>query len=104
MRIISLIIGIIGIITCIMGNIFILVILTMLLGNVDWSILNIIFAFETIEFVGALCGLILGIIDLVKKNKKNQENGVSIAGTVLSGIALIMNILMLFIYIKWYLV
>ncbi|MFR8104210.1 MAG: DUF4190 domain-containing protein [Clostridia bacterium] len=42
-----------------------------------------------IALIPALVGLILGIIDLVKKNKSGDKKGMTIAGTILSGIAVI---------------
>lgn len=42
-----------------------------------------------IAFVPAIVGLILGIVDIVKKNKEKQPKGMSIAGTVLSSIAIV---------------
>lgn len=42
-----------------------------------------------IAFIPALVGLILGIVDIVKKNKEGQPKGMAIAGTVLSALALL---------------
>lgn len=43
-----------------------------------------------IAFVPAIIGLILGIVDLVKKNKAGEDKkGMSIAGIVLSAIAIV---------------
>ena len=57
------------------------------------GILSIIIGFiplcGMIALVPALIGLILGIVDTVQKNKKGEKKGVSIAGIVLSAIAVI---------------
>ncbi len=42
-----------------------------------------------IAFVPAIIGLILGIVDIVKKSKSKEPKGMAIAGTVLSAIAVI---------------
>ena len=42
-----------------------------------------------IALVPAIIGLILGIVDIVQKNKKGEKKGVSIAGTVLSAVAIV---------------
>ncbi len=57
------------------------------------GILSIIIGFiplcGMIALVPALIGLILGIVDTVQKSKKGEKKGVSIAGIVLSAIAMI---------------
>lgn len=56
------------------------------------GIVSIIFAWipfcGTIAFIPAIIGLILGIIDTVQKSKKGEKKGVSIAGIILSAIAI----------------
>lgn len=42
-----------------------------------------------IAFIPAVVGLILGIVDTVKKSKKGEKKGVSIAGLILSAIAIV---------------
>lgn len=42
-----------------------------------------------IAFIPALIGLILGIVEIVKKSKENKPKGMGIAGTVLSAIAIV---------------
>ena len=56
----------------------------------------------------AILGLVLGIIDVVRKSKKKEPRGLSIAGIVLSTIALVVCILVRnkcknwwTCYIKW---
>lgn len=51
-----------------------------------------------IAFVPAVIGLILGIVDIVKKNKAGQAKGMAIAGTVLSGLAIIFIVFWLFVF------
>lgn len=43
----------------------------------------------TIAFIPAIIGLILGIVDIVKKSKSQEAKGLAIAGTVLSSIAIL---------------
>lgn len=50
-----------------------------------------------IAFIPAIVGLILGIVDIVKKNKANEPKGMAIAGTVLSAIAILIIIYWVFI-------
>ena len=42
-----------------------------------------------IAFIPALIGLILGIVDTVKKSKKGEKKGMSIAGIILNALAII---------------
>ena len=42
-----------------------------------------------VAFLPALVGLILGIIDVVKKSKAQAPKGIGLAGTICSGIALL---------------
>lgn len=42
-----------------------------------------------VAFLPALVGLILGLIDVVKKSKAKAPKGVSLAGTICSGVALL---------------
>lgn len=57
------------------------------------GIISIIIGFiplcGSIAFLPALIGLILGIIDIVKKNKTEEKKGQSIAGIILSVIAIV---------------
>lgn len=50
-----------------------------------------------IAFIPAIIGLVLGIVDIVKKNKEGQPKGMAIAGTVLSAIAVIFIVYWVFI-------
>lgn len=50
-----------------------------------------------IAFIPAIVGLVLGIVDIVKKNKEGQPKGMAIAGTVLSAIAILVIIYWVFI-------
>lgn len=45
-----------------------------------------------IALVPAIVGLILGIIDTIKKSKEQQPKGMSIAGTVCSAVAIVLII------------
>lgn len=60
-------------------------------------IVGIIPACGVVAFVPAVIGLILGIVDIVMKNKKQEPKGLAIAGTVLSGIAVIFIIFWVFV-------
>ena len=51
-----------------------------------------------IAFIPAAIGLILGIVDIVQKGKKGESKGVSIAGTVLSAIAIIVITFWLYVF------
>lgn len=57
------------------------------------GIISVIIAFiplcGSIAFIPAVVGLILGIIDTVKKSKAKEKKGISIAGLVLSALAII---------------
>lgn len=61
------------------------------------GIISIIIGFiplcGSIALLPAIIGLILGIVDTVQKSKKGEKKGVSIAGLVLSAIAVAVNIL-----------
>lgn len=65
------------------------------------GIVSIIIAFiplcGSIAFVPAIIGVILGIIDIVLKSKKKEKMGVSIAGLILSILAIIIIVLWLFV-------
>lgn len=50
-----------------------------------------------IGFIPALIGLILGIVDTVRKSKQGEKKGISIAGLVLSAIAIVIMIAWFFI-------
>lgn len=50
-----------------------------------------------VAFLPAVVGLILGIVDTVLKHKKEEPKGMSIAGIVLSGVALKIIIIWLFV-------
>lgn len=41
-------------------------------------------------FVPAVIGLILGIVDVVKKSKENQAKGIGIAGITLNSLAMVL--------------
>ena len=51
-----------------------------------------------IAIIPAIVGLVLGIIELVKKNKEQQPKGVAIAGTTLSAIAIIIITVWFFVF------
>ena len=66
------------------------------------GIISIIIAFVplcgVIAFVPAVIGLILGIVDIVKQSKNPEgKKGMGIAGTVLSGIAIVFIAFWLFV-------
>lgn len=65
------------------------------------GIISIILGFipliGAIAFVPAIVGLVLGIVDIVNKNKKKEPKGMSIAGTVLSAIAIVFIIFWIFV-------
>lgn len=52
----------------------------------------------SIALIPAIIGLILGIVDTVLKSKKGEKKGVSIAGLVLSAIAIVVIIFWVFIF------
>lgn len=66
------------------------------------GIISIIIGFipfcGAIAFIPALVGLILGIVDIVKKNKEGKPKGMAIAGTVLTAIAIIIITFWLFVF------
>lgn len=66
------------------------------------GIISIIIGFVpfcgVIAFFPALIGLILGIIDLVQKSKKSEPKGMAIAGVILTGIAIIIIALWIFVF------
>lgn len=66
------------------------------------GIISIIIGFipviGAIAFIPAIVGLILGIVDIVKKNKEKAPKGMSIAGTVLSAIAIVFIIFWISIF------
>lgn len=47
---------------------------------------------NTVAFLPSVIGLILGIVDIVKKNKAGEPKGIAIAGVVLCTIALVVFI------------
>jgi len=57
------------------------------------GILSIIIGFiplcGTIAFFPAIVGIILGIIEIVTKSKKNEKKGMGIAGVILSALAIV---------------
>ena len=48
--------------------------------------------FSVFLILPSILGLVLGIIDVVRKSKKKESRGLSIAGVVLSTIALVVCI------------
>lgn len=52
----------------------------------------------SIALLPAIIGLILGIVDTVRKSKKGEKKGVSIAGLVLSAMATIVIVFWVFIF------
>lgn len=66
------------------------------------GIISIIIGFiplcGSIALLPAVIGLILGIVDTVQKSKKGEKKGVSIAGLVLSAIAVAVIIFWVFIF------
>lgn len=52
-----------------------------------------------IAFVPAVVGLILGIVDIVKKNKENKPKGLAIAGTILTAIAIVIIIITFWLFV-----
>lgn len=66
------------------------------------GIISIIIGFiplcGSIALLPAIIGLILGIVDTIQKSKKGEKKGVSIAGLVLSAIAVAVIIFWVFIF------
>ena len=66
------------------------------------GIISIIIGFiplcGSIALVPAIIGLILGIVDTVLKSKKGEKKGVSIAGLVLSAIAIVVIVFWVFVF------
>lgn len=66
------------------------------------GIISIIIGFiplcGSIAFIPAIIGLILGIVDTVQKSKKGEKKGTSIAGIVLSSVAIVIISLWLFVF------
>ena len=66
------------------------------------GIISIIIGFiplcGSIALVPAIIGLILGIVDTVQKKKKNEKIAVSVAGLVLSTIAIVIIVFWVFIF------
>lgn len=66
------------------------------------GIISIIIGFiplcGSIALLPAIIGLILGIVDTVLKSKKGEKKGVSIAGLVLSAIAIVIIVFWVFIF------
>ncbi len=52
----------------------------------------------SIAFVPAVIGLILGIVDTVQKKKKDEKIAVSVAGLVLSALAIVFIVFWVFIF------
>ena len=52
----------------------------------------------SVAFVPAVIALILGIVDTVQKSKKGESKGISVAGIVLSSIAIIVISLWIFAF------
>lgn len=52
----------------------------------------IIFCIPVIPFFIAIVGVILGIISIVNVSTYNDSNGIAIAGTIISGLALIISL------------
>lgn len=50
-----------------------------------------------IAFVPAIIGLILGIVEIVKKSKEKASKGMGIAGTILSAISIVVMIFWFFV-------
>ena len=50
-----------------------------------------------IAFVPAIIGLILGIVEIVKKSKEKAPKGMGIAGTILSAISIVVMIFWFFV-------
>lgn len=67
------------------------------MGAVALGIISIILAFLPVVGVIAIgpatMGLILGVVDIVNKNNKREPMGISIAGTILSVVAIIIAII-----------
>ncbi len=65
------------------------------------GIISIIIGFipfcGAIALLPAIIGLILGIVDVVKKSKSGESKGMSIAGIVLSAIAIVVIIFWVFV-------
>lgn len=53
--------------------------------------------FGFIAFFPAIAGLVLGIVDVVNKSKKNESKGTSIAGIILNSIAIVVMIVWIFV-------
>ena len=66
------------------------------------GIISIIIGFiplcGAIAFLPAVIGLILGIIDTVLKSKKGEKKGMSIAGIILSALAIVIISLWIFVF------
>lgn len=66
------------------------------------GIISIIIGFiplcGSIAIFPAIIGLILGIVDTVLKSKKGEKKGISIAGIVLSAIAIVVIVFWVFIF------
>lgn len=50
-----------------------------------------------IAFIPAIIGLILGIVEIVKKSKEKASKGMGIAGTILSAISIVVMIFWFFV-------
>lgn len=64
------------------------------------GIVSLVFGFipfcNIFALIPAIVGLVLGIVDWVKKNKENNPKGKAIAGTVCSAIAIVIIIIYYF--------
>lgn len=66
------------------------------------GIISIIIGFiplcGSIALVPAIIGVVLGIVDVVLKSKKGEKKGISIAGLVLSAIAVVIIVFWVFVF------
>ena len=66
------------------------------------GIISIIIGFiplcGSIALLPAIIGLILGIVDVVLKSKKGEKKGISIAGLVLSALAIVIIVFWVFVF------
>lgn len=52
-----------------------------------------------VMLIPAIVGLILGIIDIMKKKQENKPKGMPITGTILSGVSLLVIIYWIFLLV-----
>jgi hypothetical protein len=62
---------------------------SMVIGIIS-AILGFIPLCNYFAFIPAVVGLILGIVDLIKKGKKGEPRGIAIAGVVLCSLAIVL--------------